>query len=134
MTLRQIVNGWQGKFCPKINITYSEIVGLLTYAQGGLFPAFFGTYFSTLPETMTMKEDSNKNPKKSKTKKGKSLKERVKRHMTDKNDIITEQDLKDVVVGVEEVDLNNPDEPTILNGDVEPNKMVTPWDVVDEKE
>jgi len=54
--------------------------------------------------------------------------------MTDKNDIITEQDLKDVVVGVEEVDLNNPDEPTILNGDVEPNKMVTPWDVVDEKE
>jgi len=83
---------------------------------------------------MTMKADSNKNPKKSKTKKGKSLKERVKRHMTDKNDIITEQDLKDVVVGVEEVDLNNPDEPTILNGDVEPNKMVTPWDVVDEKE
>ena len=95
---------------------------------------FFGTYFSPLSETMTMKGDSNRNPKKSKTKKEKSLKERVKRHLTDKHDIITEQDLKDVVVGVDAVDLNNPEEPTILNEDVIPNKIVTSWDVVDEKE
>ena len=83
---------------------------------------------------MTMKENSNRNPKKSKGKKGKSLKERVKRHLTDKHDIITEEDLKDVVVGVDAVDLNNPDEPTILSEDLEPNKIITSWDVVDEKE
>ena len=81
-----------------------------------------------------MKENSNRNPKKSKVKKGKSLKERVKLHLTDQHDIITEQDLNDVVVGVEAVDLNNPDEPTILPGDVEPKKMITSWDVVDDKE
>jgi hypothetical protein len=107
---------------------------LLAYAPRGMLATFFGTYFSPLSETMTMKEDSNRNPKKSKTKNDKSLKERVKRHLTDKHDIITEQDLKDVVVGVEAVDMNNPDEPTILNGDIQPNKMVTSWDVVDEKE
>ena len=81
-----------------------------------------------------MKENSNRNPKKSKTKKGKSLKERVKRHLSDKHDVITEQDLKDVVVGVDAVDLDNPEEPTILKGDIEPNKIVTSWDIVDEKE
>lgn len=81
-----------------------------------------------------MKVDSNTNPKKSKAKKGKSLKERVKRHLTDKDDIITEQDLKDVVVGVDAVDVNNPDEPTILSEDLEPKKIITPWHVVDGKE
>ena len=83
---------------------------------------------------MTMKENSDRNPKKSKGKKGKSLKERVKRHITVKHDIINEEDLKDVVVGVDAVDLNNPDEPTILSEDLEPNKIVTSWVVVDEKE
>jgi len=81
-----------------------------------------------------MKEDSNIKPKKSKTPKGKSLKEKVKRHLTDKNDVITEEDLKEVIVGVEAVDLNNPDEPTILAEDIPPKKVVTPWDVVDDKE
>jgi hypothetical protein len=134
VTLRQAVSCRQGNFAPKINLKYSETVGLLANAQRGLFPGFFGTYFSPLSETMTMKEDSNKNPKKSKNKKEKSLKERVKRHLRDKHDIITEQDLKDVEVGVEAADLNNPDEPTILNEDLLPNKIITSWDVVDEKD
>lgn len=81
-----------------------------------------------------MKENSDNKPKKSKAPKGKSLKEKVKRHLSDKHDVITEQDLKEVIVGVEAVDLNNPDEPTILAEDIPPKKIVTPWDVVDEKE
>ena len=81
-----------------------------------------------------MKENSDRNPKKSKAKNGKSLKERVKKHLTDKNDVITEQDLKDVVVGEDAVDLNNPDEPTVLAEDVPPKKVITAWDIVDEKE
>jgi len=81
-----------------------------------------------------MKVNSDNKSNKSKTQKGESLKEKVKRHLTDKHDVITEQDLKEVIVGVEAVDLNNPDEPTILAEDIPPKKVVTPWDVVDEKE
>ena len=81
-----------------------------------------------------MKGNPDKKPHRSKSKKGKSLKEMVKRHLTDKNDVITEQDLKDVHVGVDAVDLNNPDEPTILPGDIPPKKIVTSWDVVDDKD
>ena len=81
-----------------------------------------------------MNENSDNKPKKSKAPKGKSLKEKMKRHLTDKHDVITEQDLKEVIVGVEAVDLNNPDEPTILAEDIPPKKVVTSWDVVDEKE
>ena len=81
-----------------------------------------------------MKEHSDNKPKKAKSKKGKSLKERVKLHLTDETDVITEQDLKAVVVGVKAVDLNHPEEPTILYEDVPPKKIVTPWDVVDDKE
>jgi hypothetical protein len=81
-----------------------------------------------------MKENSANKQKKSSPKKGKTLKEKVQRHLRDKNDVITEQDLREVIIGVEAVDLNNPDEPTILAEDLPPKKIITPWDVVDEKE
>jgi len=81
-----------------------------------------------------MKENSDSKPQKSKSKKGKTIKEKVQRHLRDKHDVITEQDLKEVIVGVDAVDLNNPDEPTILAEDIPPKKVVTPWDVVDDKE
>lgn len=81
-----------------------------------------------------MKENSGKKDKKPKPPKGKTLKEKVHRHLTDEDDIITEQDLKEVIVGVEAVDLKDPEEPTILADDIPPKKIITPWDVVDDKE
>jgi len=81
-----------------------------------------------------MKENSENKDKKPKPKKGKTLKEKVHRHLTDKDDVITEQDLKEVIVGVEAVDLKEPEEPTILAEDIPPKKIITPWDVVDDKE
>lgn len=81
-----------------------------------------------------MKKNSDNKPQKSKAKNGKTIKEKVQRHLMDKNDVITEQDLKEVIVGVDAVDLNNPDEPTILAEDLPSKKIVTPWDVVDDKE
>ena len=81
-----------------------------------------------------MKENSDNKPQKSKSKKGKTIKEKVQRHLRDKHDVITEQDLKEVIVGVDAVDLNNPDEPTIFAEDIPPKKIITPWDVVDDKE
>ena len=81
-----------------------------------------------------MKENAENKPKKHKGKKGKTLKEKVQRHLNDKHDVITEQDLREVIVGVDAVDLKNPDEPSILAEDISPKKAITPWDVVDDKE
>jgi hypothetical protein len=81
-----------------------------------------------------MKETSKNNDKKTSSKKGKSLKEKVQRHLKDKNDVITEEDMKEVIVGVNAVDLQNPDEPTIEENDIIPSKIETPWNIVREKE
>jgi hypothetical protein len=79
-----------------------------------------------------MKENSKKD-KKATSKEGKSLKEKIKRHLNDKNDVITEQDMKDVIVGVDAVDLKAQDEPSITADDIKPNKIETPWNIVNEK-
>lgn len=81
-----------------------------------------------------MKEKSENKPKKGEGKKGKTLKEKVQRHLADKNDVITEQDLKEVIIGVDAVDLKNPDEPSVSAEDIPPKKTITPWDIVDDKE
>jgi hypothetical protein len=80
-----------------------------------------------------MKENSKKD-KKATSKKGKTLKEKIQRHMKDKNDVITEEDMKEVIVGVNAVDLTEQGEPTILADDFKQNKTGTSWDIVDEKE
>jgi hypothetical protein len=97
--------------------------------------SFSGTYFS-LPvlQIRFMKEAPKNKDKKTGSKKGKTLKEKIQRHLADKNDVITEQDLKEVIVGVDAVDLDNPDEPSIQADDVHPKEKITPWDVLDEKE
>jgi hypothetical protein len=59
-----------------------------------------------------------------------ALKEKVRLHINDKTDKITEEDLRDVIVGTNAVDLDNPDEPSITVKDIPDNKIVTPWDVL----
>ena len=82
-----------------------------------------------------MKETPKNQENKTKRKKGETLKEKVHRHLNDKNDMITEEDLRDVEVGVKAINLQEPDEPTLLAKDIPGNKkVVTPWDIVDEKE
>jgi hypothetical protein len=44
-------------------------------------------------------KNEEKKPKSPKRKKGETLDEKVQRHLKDKNDIITEEDLRDVVMG-----------------------------------
>jgi len=69
-----------------------------------------------------------------KPKKKESLKEKIRKHVNDKNDKITDQDLRDVIVGTEAVDVNNPDEPTVEKNDIPENiDITTPWDVLEEK-
>ena len=80
-----------------------------------------------------MNDNPENKPKKHKGKKGKTLKEKMHRHITDQDDVITEQDLKEVIIGVDAVDLKNPDEPSISAEDIPPKKTITPWDIVDDK-
>jgi hypothetical protein len=81
-----------------------------------------------------MKGTSKNKDKKSSSKQGKSLKEKIQRHLKDKNDVITEEDMKEVIVGVNAVDLQNPDEPSLEENDIIPAKIETPWNIIREKE
>jgi len=81
-----------------------------------------------------MKEAPKNKGKKPNPKKGKTAKEKVQRHLADKNDVITEQDLKEVIVGVEAVDLKEQEDRSLLAEDIPPKKVVTPWDIVDDED
>ena len=84
------------------------------------------------------KKDRNPAPRKRKH----TARQKVKQHLRDKNHVITEEDLRDVVIGPEAVDMDaqregHPEE-TIeganekMNEEVPENKKTTPWDLVNE--
>jgi hypothetical protein len=80
-----------------------------------------------------MKQDKapSQNPKGSK-----SLKARVQKHLKDKNDVITEEDMKNIKVGAEEND-EDPENAKALAESLQKKKVTTPWDVLtdnDDKE
>ena len=71
-----------------------------------------------------------------------TLKEKVREHLQDKNHVITDQDLREIVIGPEAVDLDaqregHPDEKIDnaaekMKKEVPENKKTTPWDILDE--
>ena len=76
------------------------------------------------------------NPQKEKQapmrKEGETLKEKIHRHLHDKNDIITNEDIRDVKVGKDTIpDLKKESEK--LTDEIPDNKVVTPWDILDEE-
>jgi hypothetical protein len=85
---------------------------------------------------MYMNEKTNDKELKTRNKKTETTKERVRRHIENKDDKITEEDLRDAVVGSDAVDLENPDEPSITVKDIPEKKkdVVTPWDVLENDE
>ena len=76
-------------------------------------------------------------------KKGETLKEKVKRHLTDKNDKITEEDIRDAAVGQaaeteDDADKSNQPETVKeaakeMQQEVPKNSQTTPWDILDEE-
>ena len=67
-----------------------------------------------------------------KRKKGETLDEKVQRHLKDKNDIITEEDLRDVVVGgVTPAEEKEREE---FADEFSKKKQITPWDILDEND
>jgi hypothetical protein len=73
-----------------------------------------------------MKQD--KAPLDSNQKGSKSLKARVRKHLTDKNDVITEEDLKNIKIH------SNPEDPEDAKELAESlkKKAGTPWDILRE--
>jgi hypothetical protein len=71
-----------------------------------------------------------------------TLKEKVREHLQDKNHVITDEDLRDIVIGPEAVDLDaqrekHPGEKIRnaaedLKNELPENKKNTPWDILDE--
>lgn len=75
-----------------------------------------------------MKQDTTPNDKA--PKKG-SLKERVKKHLTDKNDVITEEDMKNIKIGGEEGEEKTAEE---LAKALEEKKQTSPWTILTEED
>lgn len=72
----------------------------------------------------------NKAPKSSSNSKGsKSLKARVRKHLTDKNDVITDEDLKNIQIDTANPEPENSKE---LAEALEQKKARTPWDILRE--
>lgn len=64
--------------------------------------------------------------------KSKTLKERIQKHLTDKNDVITEEDIKNVKIGEETTE-----EKTAAETDaeiIEKAKITSPWNVLSEED
>lgn len=79
---------------------------------------------------MDPKKNEEKKPKQAKRKKGETLDEKVQRHLKDKDDIITDEDLRDVVIG--EITPKEEKQSEELADELEKKKKITPWDILDE--
>ena len=79
------------------------------------------------------KKNEEKKPKQTKRKKGETLDEKVRRHIKDKNDIITDEDIRDAITG--EITPEEEQKSEEMADDVTAKKTITtPWDILDEEE
>ena len=79
-----------------------------------------------------MENAAKKNDPGPKRKKGETLKEKIHRHLQDKNDIITEEDIRDVKVGKDAIaDIEKQSKE--MAKEVAREKNITPWDILDEE-
>ena len=78
-------------------------------------------------------KNEEKKPKSPKRKKGETLDEKVQRHLKDKNDIITDEDLRDVVIGGITTQEEKKGE-EMADDLAEKKTTTTPWDILNEEE
>jgi hypothetical protein len=62
-----------------------------------------------------------------------TITQKVRRHLTDKNDIITDEDLKETPVGEITADQEQESEEFADDLSKNKNKKTTPWDILDEE-
>jgi len=79
-----------------------------------------------------MNPKTNPGDKKPKRKKGETLDEKVQRHIKDKDDVITEEDLRDVVIGgITRAEEEEGEELADELNEASKKKKTTPWDILD---
>ena len=64
----------------------------------------------------------------------KTLKDRVKKHLTDKNDVITEDDIKNINVKAESEQKEDKEDAKELKDAVESPKQTSPWNILSEED
>ncbi|HSU26867.1 MAG TPA: hypothetical protein VLJ68_00675 [Chitinophagaceae bacterium] len=79
-----------------------------------------------------MKEEKKKDKQTPVSGKKQSLKEKVRKHINDKNDVITDEDIRNADVGSEVVKELHIDKEEILT-EKSKKKKATPWDVLEEE-
>lgn len=67
-----------------------------------------------------------------KRKEGETLKEKIRRHFSDKDDIITNEDIRDIRVGEVPVPALEKENEKIAD-EISKDKKITPWDILDEE-
>ncbi len=95
----------------------------------------FGTTFSPLKENLSVMKQKGV----TKNKRTKALKDRVHQHLNDKNDIITEEDIKNIKVGEDAVEEEPEFKEDIKDADelaraIKEKKQSTPWTIMGEED
>lgn len=95
----------------------------------------FGTTFSSLKKTPSVMKQKGVTKKKG----TKTLKDRVHQHLNDKNDIITEEDMKNIKVGEDAVEEEPETKQDLKDADklaesIKEKKQSTPWTVLGEED
>jgi hypothetical protein len=97
--------------------------------------SLFGMFFSSYRKSHFMDSSQTPADKTPKRKKGETLHEKVQRHLKDKNDIITEEDLRDIVVGgITPTEEKESEELADEFSNSKKKQITTPWDILDEKD
>jgi hypothetical protein len=98
-------------------------------------PDFQGRVFGTTFSSLSTKPLCMKQKGVTKQKGTKALKDRVHKHLNDKNDVITEEDMKNIKVGEETVEETE----AIKNADklakvLDERKQSSPWNLLSEED
>ena len=80
-----------------------------------------------------MKQPAKKETKGPEKKKKATLRDRVRKHVGDKNDKITDEDIRDANVGDKEVKEEEAEAAEMAKS-VKKNKKITPWEILDEED
>jgi hypothetical protein len=74
------------------------------------------------------------NPEEKAPKKGtKALKDRIHKHLADKNDVITDEDIKNIKVGDDTADENTEQSENFVKA-LEEKKLTSPWTILSEED
>ena len=80
-----------------------------------------------------MNQDNNDKEPSSRKKVSKSLKARIQKHLTDKNDVITDEDIKNIKVGEETTDEDQKSAKELATA-INEKKATSPWTILSEED